>query len=218
MPATVFLAEDHQILRQGLRAILANEKDLSLVGEAGNGLETVRLVDRLKPDVLVMDLMMPELSGLEVARQVRELSPRTKIVVLSMHSDDAYVAAAHRAGASAYVLKEAGSDELLLAIHKVLVGRSHYSPPLSESRLRAYLEKSGSAAPDPLETLTARERLVMQLSAEGLSSTEIGRRLFISPRTVETHRANLMRKLGVRNLKELIRLALERGVQPGETR
>src|SRR5947209_8435344 len=213
MPATVFIAEDHQIVRQGLRAILEHAQDLKLVGDAGNGLETVHLVGRLKPDVLVLDLMMPELGGLEAARQVRELSPRTKIVVLSMHSDDAYVAAAHRAGASAYVLKEAGSEELLLAIRKVLTGQEHYSPPLSQSRLKAYLEKSASSTPDPLETLTPRERLVMQLSAEGLSSTEIGQRLFISPRTVETHRANLMRKLGVRNLKELIRLALERGVR-----
>lgn len=218
MAVTVFLSEDHQIVRQGLRAILAGEKDLTLVGEAGNGVDTVRLVDRLKPDILVMDLMLPDINGLEVARQVRELSPRTRMIVLSMHSNAAYVSAAMQAGASAYILKEAGSEHLLQAIRKVLSGEQYFSPPLSAEMLRDYRRKVDKGAVDPFETLTPRERLVMQLSAEGLSSSEIGRRLYISPRTVETHRANLMRKLGVRNLKELIRRALQHGIKPPETR
>src|SRR5262245_6088401 len=210
MPATVFLADDHPIVRQGLRAVLETERELRYVGEAGDGLETVRHVKRLKPDVLVMDLMLPQLDGLAVTKQVRGFSPRTQVVVLSMHSDAAYVAAAIQAGAAGYVVKEAGSEHLVRALREVLAGRQYFSPPLSLELLQAYLKKAGAAPVDPLELLSAREREVMQLSVEGMSSSQIGRRLFISPRTVESHRANLMRKLGVRNLKELIRLALER--------
>src|SRR5262249_32817516 len=214
MSVTVFLAEDHQIVRQGLSALLADQEDFDLAGEAGEGLQTVRLVERLRPSVLVLDLMLPGLPGLEVIGQVRKLSPATKIVVLSMHSDAAYVVAAMEAGASAYVLKEAGADQLVLAIRKVLAGQQYFSPPLSPTALRNYQEKAESTSADPFASLTRRERTVLEHSVEGLSSAEIGQRLVISPRTVETHRANLMRKLGVRKLKELIRLVSQRGVVP----
>jgi DNA-binding NarL/FixJ family response regulator len=214
MPLTLVLADDHQIVRQGLRAILKAEPDFQLVGEAADGLETVRLVERLQPQVLILDLMMPGLSGIEVARQVVRRSPRTRVVVLSMHSTEAYVVETLRAGASAYVLKESSAEELVRAIREVVAGRRYFSPPLSEQALSAYMQKAEGSPVDPYHTLTAREREVLQLTAEGLSGNEIARRLFISARTVESHRANLMRKLAVRNQKELIRYAMQRGIVP----
>src|SRR5262249_14489924 len=197
MPTTIVLADDHQIVRQGLRALLKSVSDLQLLGEASDGLETVRLAERLQPDVLVVDLMMPGLNGMDVARQVAKRSPRTRIVVLSMHCNEAYVVEALRAGASAYVLKEAGADELAQAIQAAAQGRRYFSPPISEEAIKEYLSRAEATPPDAYETLTAREREVLQLTAEGYSGSGISERLFISPRTVETHRMNLMRKLGV---------------------
>jgi DNA-binding NarL/FixJ family response regulator len=214
MTLTLMLADDHQIVRQGLKVLLKSEPDLQLVGEASDGLEAVRLAERLQPQVLVLDLMMPGLNGLEVARQVTRRSPRTCIVILSMHSDEAYVVEALRAGAHAYVLKESGAEELVRAIRAVAAGERYFSPPLSEHALGSYMQKVESTAVDRYETLTSREREVLQLTVEGHSSTEIARRLFISSRTVESHRANLMRKLAVRNQKELIRYAMQRGILP----
>ena len=216
MTWTLLLADDHLMVRQGLRALLAREPDLRLVGEAAEGLEALRLAERLQPDVLVLDLMMPGLNGLDVARQVARRSPETRVVILSMHAHEAYVLEALLAGASAYVLKESSSDELVKAIRAVTTGRRYLSPPLSEEALGTYSRRTGSLPPDPYHTLTAREREVLQLTAEGHSGADIAERLFISPRTVETHRANLMRKLKVRNQKELIRYALQRTPQaPG---
>jgi DNA-binding NarL/FixJ family response regulator len=211
MTVKLFLADDHQIVRQGLSAILRARSDYELVGEAADGLETVRQVEKLKPDVLILDLMMPGLNGIEVARQVSQRAPKTTIVILSMSSDDAYVHEAMRAGAQAYVLKEAGFEELLKAIKETQAGRRYFSPPITEASLKQYAERLG-AADTPYESLTAREREVLQLTAEGLTGIEISERLFISPRTVETHRANLMRKLGLRNQRELVRFATEKGL------
>ena len=216
MALTLLLADDHQIVRQGLRAILKTMPDLRLVGEASDGLETVRLVEKLQPDVLVLDLMMPGLNGLEVARQVAKRSPRTRVVILSMYSNEAYVVEALRAGATGYVLKESGADELMQAIREVGQGRRFFSAPISEPALGAYLKKAEETPLDPFHTLTAREREILHLTAEGHSGTEISERLYISPRTVESHRANVMRKLGVRNQKELIRYAVQRGTLPKE--
>jgi DNA-binding NarL/FixJ family response regulator len=212
MAWTLVLVDDHQIVRQGLWAILKTEPDLRLVGEAADGQEALRLVERQRPDVLVLDLMLPGLNGLDVARQVARRSPGTRVVILSMHSDEAYVVEALRAGASAYVLKESGADELVRAIRDVMAGRRYFSPPISEQAIEAYQKKAEGAPLDPYHVLTAREREVLQLTAEGLSGAEVAERLFISPRTVESHRANLMRKLGVRNQKELVRYALQRGL------
>jgi two-component system, NarL family, response regulator NreC len=216
MPLTLLLADDHPIVRQGLQAVLKAQPDLQLVGEAADGPETVRLAERLRPDVLILDLMMPGLNGLDVAKHVSRRLPRTRIVVLSMHAAVAYALAAVRAGASAYVLKEAGVDELVQAVRAVGAGRRYFSPPLSEAGIEAYAGRTKETPPDPYHTLTFREREVLQLTAEGHSSAEIGERLFISPRTVESHRANLMRKLAVRNQKELIRYAVGRGLLPSE--
>jgi DNA-binding NarL/FixJ family response regulator len=216
MTLTLMLADDHLIVRQGLRAILTHDPGLQLVGEASDGLEAARMAERLQPDVLVLDLMMPGLGGLEVARRVVRRSPRTQIVILSMHSNEAYVVEALRAGARAFVLKESSAEDLVKAIYEVAAGRRYFSPPITEPALSAYLDRTEGTALNPLHALTEREREVLHLTTEGHSGIEIGKRLHISPRTVETHRANLMRKLGVRNQKELVRFAMQRGLLPPE--
>ncbi|HBI43763.1 MAG TPA: DNA-binding response regulator [Planctomycetales bacterium] len=212
MAIILFVAGDHRIVRQGLCALLRTEPDFRVAGEAADGSETLRRVERLRPDVLVMDLMMPGLGGLETARQVVRLSPRTRIVVLSMHSNEAYVVESLRAGAVAYVLKESGADELIRAVREAAAGRRFLSPAISQESLEVYMRKADKPARDPYETLTVREREVFHLTAEGQSGVVVAERLFISPRTVESHRANLMRKLGLRNHKELIRYAAKRGI------
>jgi DNA-binding NarL/FixJ family response regulator len=203
---TIVLADDHQIVREGLSAILRAETDFRIVGEAADGPEALRAVERLRPDILILDLMMPGLSGIEVAQQVGRRAPRTRVVILSMHSDVAYVAEAVRAGAGGYVLKEAGVGDLVRAIREVHAGRDYFSPPLDRESLQATALRDSSA--DPYASLTVREREVLNLTVEGHTGAEIAARLFISQRTVESHRANLMRKLGVRNQKELIRQAV----------
>jgi two-component system response regulator NreC len=212
---TIVLADDHCIVRQGLRALLAAEPGLRVVAEAADGLEALQIVERQRPQVLVLDLIMPSLNGIEVTRQVRQRSPETQVIILSMHSDEAYVLEALRAGAAGYVLKESPIDELLRAIDEVTQGRRYLAPPLSEWAIAAYVRNAEASGDDPLEALTCREREVIYLVAEGLSATEIAARLSISPRTVETHRANLMRKLGLRNQAEVIRFALEQGLVLG---
>ena len=208
----IVLADDHPIVRQGLRALLEAERDFQVVGEAGDGLEAVALVERVKPDVLVLDLMMPGLAGLQVARQVRQRSPQTRIVILSMHADEGYVLEALTAGASAYVLKKSTTGDLVKAIRDAIAGRRFLSPPLSDRLIDAYVEKAKGEPLDPYNTLTTREREVLQLAAEGHPNAAIATRLSISPRTVEMHRASLMRKLGLQNQVELVRYALQRGI------
>jgi DNA-binding NarL/FixJ family response regulator len=211
---TIVLADDHHVVRQGLRALLEAESDFSVVGEAGDGLEALRLVDQLNPNVLVLDLMMPGLNGLEVARQIGKRSSQTRIVVLSMYSNEAYVLEALGNGASAYVLKDSSSADLVHAVCEVAAGRRYLSPPLSDRAIEAYQEKAKAAALDKYETLTTREREVLQLAAEGHTSTDIAARLGISSRTAEAHRSNLMHKLGLHTQADLIRYALRRGVIP----
>lgn len=213
----ILLADDHQIVREGFRALLQGEPDFEIVGETGDGLEAVRLAENLKPHVVVIDLMMPGLNGLEVARQVTQRSPRTRIVVLSMHANEAYVLEALKNGASAYVLKDASAAELVRAVREALAGRRYLSPPLSEPAIDSYIERAKTSDTlDLYDTLTNREREVLQLAAEGHTNNEIATRLFISPRTVETHRANVMRKLGLRSQAEMVRYALQRGILPIE--
>lgn len=216
MTVRLVLADDHQIVRQGLRAILATVAEFELVGEAADGAQAVRLVEDLRPDVLILDLKMPRLGGLDAARQVARKAPTTRVVVLSMYTDEAYVVEALRAGVSAYVLKGSSFSELVHAVREAVAGRRYFSPPISESVVSEYLRRASGAPLDPFHTLTSREREVLELTAEGHSSAEIARRLFISPRTVESHRANLMRKLNVRNQRELIRYAVRKQEPPSE--
>lgn len=209
---SILLADDHPIVRRGLIALLAAESDCEVIGEAADGFAAARLVEQLRPDVLVVDLMMPGLSGLEVTRHVRALPSPPRVIVLSMHADEQHVLDALRSGVSAYVLKESDPAELIDAVRAAVAGQRYLSPPLSERAIDAYMRKAQSEPVDPLKLLTPREREVLRLVAEGHTNGEIASLLRISPRTVETHRANLMRKLDLHNQAELARFAVERGV------
>lgn len=213
---SVFLADDHPVVRQGLRTLLAGEPDLQVVGEESDGLRVAALVERLAPDVLLLDVSMPGKNGLEVTREVAQRSPRTRVLILSMHANEEYVLEALRAGAAGYVLKDSAPEEILRAVRDVAAGRRHLGPPFSDRAVEAYAERTQPEALDPFRSLTDREREVLQMAAEGHGNAEIGRRLFISPRTVEVHRANLMRKLGLANQTDLVRFALRRGILPAD--
>ena len=209
---TIVLADDHKVVRQGLRAVLEFEPGFRVIGEAGNGLDATRLVERLRPNVLVLDLMIPGLSGLEVTRQLRKRSPKTRVVILSMHSDKSYVLEALRNGAAGYVLKDSSAEDLIKAVQEAAANRRYLSPPLSDSAVDAYAQQASATGTDSYDSLSSREREVFQLAAEGHTNKEIGKMLFISPRTVEIHRANMMNKLDLRNHTDLIRYALKRGI------
>jgi DNA-binding NarL/FixJ family response regulator len=209
----IVLADDHRVVREGFKALLQTQPDFEVIGETGDGLEAVRLVEQRKPHILVADLMMPGLNGLEVARQVGQRSPRTRVVVLSMHAHEAYVLEALKNGACAYVIKDASACDLVRAVREALAGRRYLSPPLCEPSIENYAQRvRGSDTLDLYDTLTNREREVLHLAAEGHTNVEIGNRLFISPRTVESHRANVMHKLRLRSQVDLVRYALQRGI------
>jgi two-component system response regulator NreC len=212
MKTQILLADDHQVVIDGLKALLSGEPDMQVIGQATDGLQVLPRVLELKPEVLVLDLMMPGLGGLEVARQMRDRAPDTKVIVLSMHANDAYVVEALRNGAAGYVLKQADARALIDAIRAVRSGARYLSPPLSEEKLERWQLDAKAAPLDLYDTLSTREREVLQLAAEGLTSAAIGERLAIGKRTVETHRANLQRKLGVSTHADLVRFAVKKGL------
>jgi DNA-binding NarL/FixJ family response regulator len=214
MTVTILLADDHPIVRQGLRHLLEGEPDLKIVGEASDGLQAVQLTEKFKPNVLIVDMMMPGLNGLEVLRQVRDRSPSTCSIVLSMQSADVYVVEALKSGALGFVLKETGPSELVKAVQQVISGKRYLSPRLSERLIDVLLQTSDELTLDPYETLTNREREILQMAAEGITTAAIAKRLSISPRTAELHRGRMMDKLGLNNQTELIRYALKRGILP----
>jgi DNA-binding NarL/FixJ family response regulator len=199
-----------------MQALLEQERDFSIVGVAADGLETVRLTERLKPDVLVLDLMLPGLSGLEALRILRERVPRTRIVILSMYSSKAFIAQALQNGAIGYVLKGCSEENLVRSVREAIAGRRFLSPPVTEIAIDAYIEQCKTGPFDSHETLTPRQREVLQLAAEGNTNAEIAARLNISQRTAENHRAILMQRLGLQNQTELIRHALRRGLIPAD--
>jgi RNA polymerase sigma factor (sigma-70 family) len=209
---SIMLADDHQIVRQGLQAMLEAEPDMKVIGGVADGLAVSDSVEQLRPDVLILDLMMPGLNGLDVTRLVRQRSPKVRVIILSMHANEAYVIQALRNGASGYVLKDASTDTLVEAIRDVMAGKRYLSPPFSDIVIEAYLQKSSKAVTDPYETLTAREREVLLLAAEGFSNNEIADRLSISPRTVEVHRSRIMEKLNLKNHTALVKYTIQRGL------
>jgi DNA-binding NarL/FixJ family response regulator len=212
----IVLAEDHQIVREGLKSLLAGADGCEVVGEIGEGLGVESLVAQCRPDVLVVDVVMPGLNGIEVTRRVRRGHSETRVVVLSMHADRAFVVEAFRAGASGYVLKDTTATELIQAIQAASAGRRYLSPPLPPDWWEGAADPArDEGIGDPYSGLTAREREVLQLVAEGWTSRQVGEYLGVSRRTVEAHRANLMAKLGVPSAAGLVRFVAERGLLPG---
>lgn len=213
---TIVLADDHPIFHEGLRLLIEAEPDLAVIGVANDGLEAMRLTETLQPEVLLVDLAMPRLNGLEITRQVRKRFRNTRVIILSMHANEAYVLEALRNGASGYILKGSSIREVTKGIRKVAAGQRFLSMSLSQKAIDVYLERAKTGPLDLYDTLTTREREIFQMTAECKSGSEIGRLLFISPRTVEIHRQNAMRKLGLRNQGELIRYALRKGILPNQ--
>ena len=214
MSVTVLLADDHPIVRQGIRNLLEMDAGLSVVGEAEDGLQAVQLAEQFKPDVVIVDIMMPRLNGLETIRQITSRLPNTRCIVLSMQSADPYIVQALKAGAAGYVLKDSAPNEIANAIQQVLSGKRYLSPQLSEKLIDLFILKVEAEVLDPYNSLTAREREVLQLAAEGLSNTDIAEQLSISHRTVEQHRQNMMHKMRFNNQTDLIRFALKQGILP----
>jgi DNA-binding NarL/FixJ family response regulator len=209
----VLLADDHTLIRAGLRLVVASQPDLTVIGEAKDGREAVAMSDELKPDVVVMDIGMPSLNGIEACRHVHAALPRTHVVMLSMHSDEGYVLRALKAGAKAYLLKDAAEADLVSAIRAVISGKSFFSPAVGKVLLEDYMRKlERTGAEDSYELLSPREREVLQLVAEGKSSKEVANLLGLSVYTVETHRAKVMQKLNLHNIPELILYAVRKGI------
>jgi DNA-binding NarL/FixJ family response regulator len=212
----VILVDDHDMVRQGLRLLLEEQPDIRVIGDVANGMEALALVEQTKPDVLVVDLMLSDVSGLEVARQVRQRHSTVGIVVLSMHSNTAHVAEAMRSGALAYVIKEAGIRELVTAVHEAAQGRAYLSSQLNRDAIEDYSQRLTSLHVDPFDTLTKREREVLVLVAQGFTSAEIAERWVVSRRTVEAHRSHMISKLGFTSQADVVRFALRRGLLPIE--
>ena len=208
----ILLVEDHSMVRAGLRALLERANDIHIVGEASNGQEAIDMTVELKPDVLVMDIMMPRLNGIQAAEQIRDMKLPVYILLLSMYSDEGLVHQALQSGVKGYVLKTSVSEELLWAIHAVARGETYLSTVISSIVAESAIHPHSVQNDDPLHVLSPREKEILQLIAEEHTSGEIGKLLFISEKTVEKHRANLMEKLHVRNLAGLVRLAVKYGL------
>ncbi len=210
-PIRVFLADDHTLVRAGIRGLLEGLHGVEVVGEAGDGQEALRLVEDLRPHVVLLDVGMPGLNGLEVAGRIGAFDASIRVIILSMHTSEEYVLRALRAGCAGYLLKASAVSELEVAVRAVARGESYLSPAVSKRVVDDYVSRTGGAT-DPLDALTPRQREVLQLAAEGHSSKEIAQRLGLSYRTVEAHRAQLMERLGVHDLAGLVRFAVRVGL------
>jgi len=209
----VLLADDHKLIRSGLRLLLEQQPDLTVVGEANDGRETVAMAKSLKPEVVVMDIGMPSLNGIEAALQITQANPDICVVMLSMHADESYVLRALKAGAKGYLLKDSAESDLIKAVHVVAEGKSFFSPAVSKVLLDDYVRKlRRSGAEDAYDLLTPREREILQLVAEGKSNKDVANLLNLSVYTVETHRSNIMEKLNLKGIPELILFAVRKGI------
>ncbi|MFN8491561.1 MAG: response regulator transcription factor [Caldilineaceae bacterium] len=213
MPISIFLADDHGVLRAGLRLLLEAQPDFKVVGEATDGREAVRKVSQLAPDVVVLDIGMPELNGIEATRQICEKCPKTQIVILSMHAASEHIFQALQAGARGYVMKAAVSEELILAIRAVHRGERHLSRKVADELISDYLaQRTRSEQANPLLQLNTHEREIIQLVAEGKSSAAIAEMLALSTKTVETYRCRVMQKLNLSDLPSLVKFAIQNGL------
>ena len=212
MKLRLLLADDHGMFREGLRALIEKQTDLEVVGEAANGREAVRLARDLKPTVVVMDVSMPDLGGVEATRRILKRSPKVKVIALSMHSDRRFVVEMLRAGAQGYLLKDCAYDELVRAIRTVAGGRVYLSPRIAGVVLEDCVRRAAPEAAAPAPALTAREREVLQLLAEGHGTKQIARRLHVSTKTIDTHRHNIMSKLDIHSVAELTKYAVREGL------
>jgi DNA-binding NarL/FixJ family response regulator len=209
----VLLGDDHALMRTGLRKILEDRPEWEVVAEVGDGREAVRKCTALKPDVAVLDVAMPLLNGIDATQQIVRKVPETKVLVLSMHSDEAYVTRALQAGATGYLLKDSAGKDLLKAVASVAAGQAYFSPAIARLMLDDYVRRvAGSGVADRYETLSEREREIFQLIAEARTNKEVAELLEISPATVETHRARILQKLDIHNTAELVLYAVRRGV------
>jgi DNA-binding NarL/FixJ family response regulator len=213
MNIRVVVADDHTIIRSGLRMLLEREAGFEVVGEASDGRQAVEMAESLKPDVIMLDIGMPNLNGIEATRQIVQKLPRTRVVVLSMHSDESYVLKALKSGARGYLLKDSAESDILNAIRAVSEGKAYFSPEISKMLVDDYMRQMQQrGVEDSYELLTAREREILQLLAEGKSNKDISSALNLSPYTVETHRSNILQKLNLHSLPELILYAVRKGV------
>jgi DNA-binding NarL/FixJ family response regulator len=212
MSIRILLADDHQMLRDGLCSILASESDMEVVGEAGDGRTAVSMSRTLVPDVVVMDIAMPDLNGVEATRQIKRENPKVNVVALSMYPDRRYVIGMLEAGASGYVLKASAYDELTRAVRVVSEGKKYLSPDITGVVLEAHVHSATTADTSPYKALGPREREIVQLLAEGKSSPQIAQQLHISTGTVDTHRRNIMKKLGIHTVVELTKYAIREGL------
>jgi len=209
----IVLADDHTILREGLRALLSADPNFDIVGEAEDGRKAVRCVEKLEPNLLLMDLSMPRMSGMDAVSEIKKRFPKTKIIALTVHKTEEYLLTTLQAGADGYVLKDATHDELVMAIHNVMAGKRYLSPGISGKVIEGYLEgKEDSLSVSSWQTLSQREREVLKLIAEGYKNKEIAEDLCISLKTVEKHRANLMKKLDLHNAAGLTVYAVKKGI------
>jgi DNA-binding NarL/FixJ family response regulator len=213
MPIRILLADDHTILRKGLRLLLERESDFGVVAEAGNGKDAVDAVKLELPDVVIMDIAMPIMNGIEATKRISESSPKAAVIILSVHSDQAYVLRALKAGARGYLLKDSAEQDLIQAVHAVAAGKAYFSPAVSKILADDYVRQvREQGVEDPYDLLTARERELLQLIAELKATKDIAELLGLSPHTVDTHRGNLMQKLNIHSIPEVILYAVRRGV------
>ena len=212
----IVIVEDHTILREGLRALLSADPKLEVIGEAGDGRAAIQCVEKLSPTLVLMDLSMPRMNGLEAIKEIKKQKPETKIIALTVHRKEEYILATLQAGADGYVLKDANQSELMMAIEQVLAGKRFLSPGISEKVIEGYLEgRKTLRTKTTWDTITQREREILKLIAEGYKNREVADYLCISLKTVEKHRSNLMRKLDLHNASALTAFAIEKGLVNG---